>query len=63
MFLAFRVDQIVQRCWKTFCQVRAGLRTKANLWESLRALFKVKYFRSMEALYQQMAELYDIQLC
>lgn len=63
MFLAFTIDQMIQRCWKTFRQVRAGLRTKAKLWESLRALFKVKCFRSMEALYRQMAELYDIQLC
>jgi len=63
MFLAFAVDQMIQRCWKTFRQVRAGLRTKAKLWQSLRALFKVKFFRSMEALYRQMAELYDIQLC
>ena len=33
------------------------------LGQSLRARFKVKVFRSMEALYRQMAELYDIQLC
>lgn len=63
MMLAFLVDQMIQRCWKTFRQVRAGLRTKAKLWESLRSLFKVLTFRSMEALYQCMAELYDIQLC
>ena len=63
MFLAFTVAQMIQRCWKTFRQVRAGLRTKAKLWDSLRALFKVRFFHTMEALYQQMAELYDIQLC
>jgi len=62
MLLAFTVDQILQRCWKLFRQVRAGLRTKAKLWESLRSLFKVQLFRSMTALYQQMAQLYDIKL-
>jgi len=62
MFLAFTVDQILQRCWKLFRQVRAGLRTKAKLWESLRSLFKVQVFPSMTALYQRMAQLYDIQL-
>ena len=62
MFLAFTVDQMLQRCWKLFRLVRAGLRTKAKLWESLRSLFKVQVFRSMTALYQQMAQLYDIQL-
>ncbi len=62
MFLAFTTDQMLQRCWKLFGQVRAGLRTKAKLWESLRSLFKVQRFGSMTALYQRMANLYDIQL-
>jgi Transposase DDE domain len=62
MLLAFTVDQIQQRCWPLFRQVRAGLRTKAKLWESLRSLFKVLLFRTMEALYRHMASLYDIRL-
>lgn len=62
MFLAFTVDQIQQRCWELFRRVRAGLRTKVKLWESLRSLFKVLLFRTMEALYRRMASLYDIQL-
>ncbi len=61
-FLAFTVDQIQQRCWELFRQVRAGLRTKVKLWESLRSLFKVLLFRTMAALYRRMASLYDIQL-
>lgn len=63
MFLAFATDQIIQRCWKLFRQVRNGLRTKAKLWESLRSLFKVQFFPTMDALYRQMADMYDIQLC
>jgi DDE family transposase len=63
MFLAFTTDQIIQRCWKLFRQVRNGLRTKAKLWESLRSLFKVQFFPTMDALYRQMADMYDIQLC
>jgi hypothetical protein len=63
MFLAFTVDQMIQRCWRLFRQVRGGLRTKAKLWESVRSLFKVQFFPSMDALYRQIAELYDIQLC
>ena len=63
MFLAFTVDQIMQRCWQLFRQVRGGLRTKAKLWDSLRSLFKVQFFPTMDALYRQMADLYDIQLC
>ena len=63
MFLAFTVDQMMQRCWRLFRQVRGGLRTKAKLWESVRSLFKVQLFPTMDALYRQMAALYDIQLC
>ena len=63
MFLAFTVDQMMQRCWQLFRQVRACLTTKAKLWESLRSLFKVQCFQTMTALYRQMADLYDIQLC
>lgn len=63
MLLAFLVDQMIQRCERLFRQVRSGLRTKAKLWESVRSLFKVQFFPTMEALYCQIAELYDIQLC
>jgi hypothetical protein len=62
MLLAFTVDQIQQHCWQLFRQVRAGLRTKAKLWERLRSFFKVLRFRTMTALYHQMAYQYDIQL-
>ena len=57
MFLAFTTDQVIQRCWKLFRQVRNGLRTKAKLWESLRSLFKVQFFPTMGALYRQMADM------
>jgi hypothetical protein len=63
MFLAFMVDQMIQRCWRLFRQVRGGLRTKAKLWDMVRSLFKVQPFPTMDALYRQIAELYDIQLC
>jgi hypothetical protein len=63
MFLAFTVDQMIQRCWRVFRQVRGGLRTKAKLWDILRSLFQVRPFPTMDALYRQIADLYDIQLC
>jgi hypothetical protein len=62
MLLAFTVDQIQQHCWQLFRQVRAGLRMKAKLWESLRSLFKVLRFRTMTALYRHLAFQYGIQL-
>lgn len=63
MFLAFTVDQMIQRCWQLFRQVRGGLRTKAKLWDIVRSIFKVQFFSTMEALYRQIIDLYDNQLC
>ena len=44
MFLAFTIDQMIQRCWRLFRQVRGGLRTKAKLWDIVRSLFQVQPF-------------------
>lgn len=62
MMLAFLVDQIQERCCELFKQLRANLRTRAKLWETMRSLFKIVPFRSMSLLYVQMAQLYEIQL-
>jgi hypothetical protein len=39
-----------------------GLGAKAKLWASLRNLFNVLVFNSMEALYKHMASLYRLQI-
>ncbi len=62
MMLAFLVDQIQERCCEIFGQLRAGLRTRAKLWETMRSLFKVLAFCSMSALYARMANLYEVPL-
>jgi len=62
MFLAFLVDQIQQRCCQLFRRLWKGLGTKAKLWASLRNLFNVLVFNSMEALYKHMASLYRLQI-
>jgi len=62
MFLAFTVAQLQQRYWELFRQVRAGLRTKVKLWESLCSLFKALLLRAMAVLDRRMASLSDIQL-
>ena len=62
MLLAFTVDQIQQRCYQLFRQLWKGLGTKAKLWASLRNLFNVLVFDSMEALYIHMASLYRLQI-
>jgi hypothetical protein len=62
MMLAFLVDQIQERCCELFARLRAGLRTRAKLWETMRSLFKVVALRSMTSLYIRMAGLYEIKL-
>ena len=62
MMLAFLVDRIQERCGELFGRLRANLRTRAKLWETMRSLFKVARFRSMSALFARMAELYEIPL-
>lgn len=62
MLLAFLTDQIQQRCCKLFGQIWRGLKTKSKLWASLRNLFSVLVFDTMEALYRHMAYLYRLQL-
>lgn len=60
MFLAFTVDQMIQRCLRVFRQVRGSLRTKAKHWDMVRSPFKVQFFPTMDTLYHQLADLYNI---
>jgi len=62
MFLAFTIDQIQQRCCRFFRTLHQGLRTKVKLWASIRHLFNVLVFKSMEALYRHQASLYRLQI-
>ncbi|MCA1605083.1 MAG: transposase, partial [Acidobacteria bacterium] len=62
MLMAFLIDQIQQRCCALFRQLWKGLGTKAKLWATLRSVFRVLMFDSMEALYRHMASLYRLQL-
>lgn len=62
MMLAFLVDQIQQRRCQLFRQLWKGLGTKSKLWASMRNLFSVLIFNSMEALYRHMASLYRLQI-
>jgi hypothetical protein len=62
MLLAFSVDQIQQHGCRLFRQLWDGLGTKTKLWSSLRHLFNVLVFESMEALYRHMALLYRLQI-
>ncbi len=62
MMLAFLVDQIQQGFNKLFQEVWKGLGSKIKLWESVRSLFQVLEFETMQMLYRQIAVLYRIRL-
>jgi hypothetical protein len=62
MMLAFLVDQIQQGFDKLFQEVWQGLGTKRKLWESMRSVFQVLEFETMEQIYRQIAFLYKIRL-
>ena len=62
MFLAFTVDQIQQRCGTLFRGLLQGLKTRSKLWSSIRHLFNVLVFRSMEDLYRRLAINYRLQI-
>ena len=62
MMVAFLVDQIQQGYNKLFQVVWQGLGSKSKLWESMRSVFQVLEFESMEQLYRQIAFLYRIRL-
>ncbi len=62
MMLAFTVDQIQQHACTFFRRLWQNLKTKAKLWENIRAAFKILTFLSMKNLLFHIAELNRIQL-
>ena len=62
MLLAFLVDQVQAAADVVFRKIVATLATKAKFWESLRAVFKTRSFRSMDDALYTIADLYKIQL-
>ncbi len=62
MLLAFSLDQIQQGACKTFRTIHAALKTKAKMWESLRAVFKLLPCLSMQQAWLHVANMYQVQL-
>lgn len=62
MLLAFHTDQLIQRCSKPFQILWKAAKTKAKLWQTIRALFLVKTFPSFKELYLHLALLFQVQL-
>jgi hypothetical protein len=62
MFLAFLLDQIVQRCHRAFQILWQAARTKKKLWALIRGLFDSQIFESFQAIYLTIATLLRTQL-
>lgn len=62
MLMAFHTDQLIQRCSKPFQILWKAAKTKAKLWQTIRALFLVKTFTSFKELYLNLALLFEVQL-
>ncbi len=60
MMLAFLVDQTLQLCCPLFNEVWKKEKSKKQLWEDIRSLFRFFNFDSMESLYR--AILYDLNV-
>ena len=61
MFLAFTVDQIQQHCCTLFNALWSHIKQKTKLWESMRACFTILPNESMEMLFKNMAQIWNIR--
>jgi hypothetical protein len=62
MMLAFYVDQIQQSSCRYFRIVLRELKTRAKLWESIQAVFKILPRENMAQVLLSVAEMYQINL-
>jgi hypothetical protein len=62
MLLAFLIDQIVQATSTVFQTVWSEVKTKARIWEYMRALFMTSVIPSFKELFVIIAEAYEVQL-
>jgi len=62
MMLSFYVDQIQQSSCQYFKKLLQELKTRAKLWESMRAVFKFLPCKNMMHLFFCIADMYQIRL-
>lgn len=62
MLLSFLTDQVVQRCNKTFQQVRQVVVTKVKLWLCVKAAFLFKEYPSFNDIYLDIAHQFQVRL-
>ena len=62
MMMAFCVDQIQQHYCQYFKKILQEVKTRAKLWESLRAVFKILPCKNMMQIFFCIADMYQIRL-
>lgn len=62
MFMAFSIDQLMQKTGALFIKVWKAAKTKKRLWEALRAVFMTQYIKSFKHLYIILADLFEVLL-
>ena len=62
MMLAFWVDQLQQAANRKFGALLTKLKTRVKLWDATRSVFRVMPVQSMDALHDQLIDLYCVRL-
>ncbi len=62
MLLAFWVDQLQQAANRKFGALLTKLKTRVKLWDATRSVFRVMPVQSMDALHDQLIDLYCVRL-
>jgi hypothetical protein len=62
MLLAFLTDQIYQKCSTLFNEIWKAAKTKAKLWEMLRAFFMARKLRNFNQVYHLIAAQFFVQI-
>ena len=62
MMMAFWVDQVQQAANMTFQALLLELKTRVQLWDSVRSVFKLLPVNSMKELHVKIADMYCIRI-
>lgn len=62
MFIAFAVDQAVQKTSDLFKKAWKVAKTKTRVWETARAVFMTQYIKSFKQLYIIIQQMFEVKL-
>ena len=62
MFIAFAVDQAVQKTSDLFKKAWKAAKTKARIWETAKAIFMTQYVNSFKHIYIIIQQMFEVKL-